>query len=214
VGLGQQAATGLLAARAFEAIRDQIISLRLAPGVPLDEGELARTLGIGRGPVREAIKRLAHERLAVVYPRRGTFVAEITISDERWLTEVRGPLEGLAAALAAVRATSAERDELDRLQKKLEVIHGSDGLLELDAKVHRTLHRAAHNPVLQDTLDQYFNLALRIWYFVRDRLPSIDAHVLNQRIVIDAVMRGDPETAREAAEKHLSACTLELRSIL
>jgi DNA-binding GntR family transcriptional regulator len=203
-----------LATHAFEAIRDQIIDLHFPPGSPLDEEELARMLKIGRGPVREAIRRLSHERLAVVYPRRGTFVAEITISDERWLTEVRGPLESLAAALAAVRASHSERSELGRQQEELEAVQGTDMALELDAKVHRTLHAASHNPLLQNTLDQYFNLALRIWYFARERLPSIDAHVLNQRSVISAIIRSDPDAASEAAEKHLSACTVELRSIL
>src|SRR5918999_992313 len=101
--------------QAYTRLRDDLIALRIEPGEPLDEKRLSARLGVGLTPVRDAIKRLTLERLVTTYPRRGTFASEISVSDELWLTEVREDLEGLAAALAAARATPSEREELAEL---------------------------------------------------------------------------------------------------
>src|SRR5262245_7295748 len=109
-GMGGQGTNGQLrlADQAYLRLRDEIVTVRLRPGDPLDEKALSQRLELGLTPVRDALKRLTLERLAVIYPRRGTFVTDINISDERWLTEVRIEMEGLAAALAAERATDEE----------------------------------------------------------------------------------------------------------
>ena len=79
----------LLADRAYVAIRDRVLTLQLPPGSPIDEDELIRELGIGRTPIREAIKRLALEDLVTVYPRRGTFVSDINITDLAQISDLR-----------------------------------------------------------------------------------------------------------------------------
>ena len=71
----------LLADRAYDELRDRIVTLRIAPGEPIDEDGVGEELGMGRTPVREAIKRLALENLVTVFPRRGTFASEINITD-------------------------------------------------------------------------------------------------------------------------------------
>jgi len=93
---------------AYRELRDAIVAVRLQPGAPLDEKGLSASLGIGLTPIRDALKRLTLEKLAVTYPRRGTFVTEINIADEAKLTEVRVDLEGLAASLAAERSTTRD----------------------------------------------------------------------------------------------------------
>ena len=67
----------LLADRAYVELRDRLVTLRIAPGEPIDEDLLGHQLEMGRTPVREAIKRLALENLVTVFPRRGTFASEI-----------------------------------------------------------------------------------------------------------------------------------------
>jgi DNA-binding GntR family transcriptional regulator len=94
-----------LADQAYFAIRSLIVSLELAPGDPIREPELTAKLGIGRTPVREALRRLALERLVEVYPRRGMFVTTVDVRDLARLCEVRAVLEPEAARLAAERAT-------------------------------------------------------------------------------------------------------------
>src|SRR5437870_13123370 len=99
-----------------------IVSLELRPGAVIDERRLMERLGIGRTPVREALRRLAQERLVEVYPRRGMFVTGVDVRELARLSEVRAVLEPEAARLAAERATEADREELAGL------------LLELDAE--------------------------------------------------------------------------------
>lgn len=68
------------AERAYLAIHDMLVSLEIRPGAPINEDRLTRQLGIGRTPVREALKRLETERLVVIYPRRGSFATDIHIA--------------------------------------------------------------------------------------------------------------------------------------
>ena len=92
-----QAGREPLADRAYAELRDRIVTLRIAPGAPINEEALGRELGLGRTPLREAIKRLALENLVVVFPRRGTFASEINITDLTAISDVRVQLEGHAA---------------------------------------------------------------------------------------------------------------------
>src|ERR1700712_312351 len=94
-----------LADKAYQAIRELIVSLELAPGALIEEPELMERLGIGGTPVRGAPRRLAHERLVEVYPRRGMFVTGVDVRELARLSEVRAVLEPEAARLAAQRAT-------------------------------------------------------------------------------------------------------------
>src|SRR5919107_4424332 len=86
-----------LADRAYFGLRDRIVDLRLPPGSTLREDALMREMGIGRTPLREAVKRLALEHLVAVQPRRGTFVTAVDATDIVHITEVRAELEGYAA---------------------------------------------------------------------------------------------------------------------
>ncbi|HYS12739.1 MAG TPA: GntR family transcriptional regulator, partial [Burkholderiaceae bacterium] len=94
---------------AYAEIEEMIVTLRLAPGRPISEGELGALLGIGRTPIREALQRLARERLVTILPRRGIIVSEINVASQLRLLEVRRVLERLIASSAARRATDEER---------------------------------------------------------------------------------------------------------
>src|SRR5690242_15191568 len=141
-GRGRQ--RGLLADRAYRALRDRLVTLRIAPGAPIDEDHLGEELQMGRTPVREAIKRLALENLVTVFPRRGTFASEINITDLAHISDVRSVLEAHAAERAAERITDAQREELQQLLTELANSQGSDdsdALMGLDARVHRFIYR-------------------------------------------------------------------------
>src|SRR3954447_8545620 len=102
-----------LAERAYLAIRDQLIMLDIPPGEPIDDDQLAKSLGVGRTPVREALKRLEGDRLVVSYPRRGTFATGMDITDLAHISEIRVQLEPLAARRAAERAPREVRAALE-----------------------------------------------------------------------------------------------------
>src|SRR4051812_48051560 len=114
-----------MADRAYAALRDRIVSLRIPPGAPINEDALGRDLDMGRTPVREAIKRLALENLVTVFPRRGTFASEINITDLAHISDVRQQLEGHAAFRAAERLTAAGRAELEELLDRMDGANGA-----------------------------------------------------------------------------------------
>jgi DNA-binding GntR family transcriptional regulator len=202
----------LLADRAYVQLRDQIVTLALAPGAPINEELLGRELQMGRTPLREAIKRLALENLISVYPRRGTFVTEINITDLAHISDVRVQLEGHAAYRAAQRLTADQRAELEKLLERVSTPSGA--LMELDADVHRFVYRCAGNPYLRDTLERYLNLSLRIWYLVLARLPHLFERVLEHRDLLLAIRDGDAEGARGIAAEHVATFEVEIRSVL
>jgi DNA-binding GntR family transcriptional regulator len=205
----------LLADRAYIALRDRIITLRIAPGAPIDEDRLGEELEMGRTPVREAVKRLALEKLVTVFPRRGTFASEINITDLTHISEVRTVLEGHAAYRAAERITDAQRAELIDLLGDLAHSHGSDdALMALDARVHRFIYRCAGNPYLEETLGRYLNLSLRIWHLVIDRLPHMLARVHEHDDVLQAIAAGDGARAGEIVVEHIATFEQEIRTVL
>ena len=207
----------LLADRAYADLRDRIVTLAIAPGAPIDEDLLGEELGIGRTPVREAIKRLALENLVAVFPRRGTFASEINITDLADISDVRTQLEGHAAFRAAQRLTEAQRAELAELAEELASSQGSDdvqALMALDTRVHRFIHHCAGNPYLEETLGRYFNLSLRIWYLVLDRLPHLFARVHEHDELLRAIAAGDAPRARQVLAAHIETFEREIRSVL
>jgi DNA-binding GntR family transcriptional regulator len=207
----------LLADRAYVELRDQIVSLAIAPGAPINEESLGRELEMGRTPVREAIKRLALENLVCVYPRRGTFATEINITDLAHISDVRVQLEGHAAYRAAQRLTTGQRDELDGLLGELaqpDSGNGAEILMRLDARIHRFVYRCAGNSYLQDTLERYLNLSLRIWYLVLGRLPHLFERVHEHGDLLHAIRDGHAERARAIAAEHVATFEREIRGVL
>ena len=207
----------LLADRAYVELRDRIVTLRIPPGAPLDEDALGQELQMGRTPVREAVKRLALENLVTVFPRRGTFASDINITDLAHVADVRTQLEGHAAYRAAERITEAQRAELAELLERLRASKGSDdleALMALDAQVHRFIYRCAGNPFMEETLGRYFNLSLRIWHLVIDRLPHLFARVHEHEDVLRAIATGDAERARGILAEHITTFEQEIRTVL
>jgi DNA-binding GntR family transcriptional regulator len=206
-----------MADRAYAELRDRIVTLQIPPGAPINEDVFGVDLDMGRTPVREAIKRLALENLVTVFPRRGTFASEINITDLAHISDVRTVLEGHAAYRAAERLTDAQRDELQLLLGELSQSKGSDddaALMALDARVHRFIYRCAANPYLEETLGRYYNLSLRIWHLVIDRLPHLFARVHEHDDMLNAIAAGDANRAREILADHIATFEREIRSVL
>ena len=93
--------------RAYELIRVKIITTQMPPGAVIHEGDLMAELGLGRTPIREALKLLEAQRLVSVSPRRGMFVAPINLADLGEIEEMRSVLDPLSVRLAAARIMPA-----------------------------------------------------------------------------------------------------------
>ena len=205
-----------LSDQAYFRLRDLIVSLELEPGSLVREPEVMERLGLGRTPVREALRRLAQERLVDVYPHQGIFVSRVDVGDLAALSEVRGSLEAFAGRLAAARATDAERDEAAALLAELEHAageHDERTLIELDQRIHRHVYLCAHNPFLEATLNEYYVLTLRIWFVALDRV-SLDDAVQEHRSLLEAIRDGDANRAEQTMRDHVARFERAIRDAL
>jgi DNA-binding GntR family transcriptional regulator len=210
---------GSLADRAYLALRDQLIMLRIQPGEPIDDDRLAKSLGMGRTPVREALKRLEVDRLVVSFPRRGTFATGMDIADLAHISEIRVQLEPLAARRAAERAPRTTRAELDELASRTAELDVSrtdrTDVMRWDLTVHRAIYRAASNPHLEDVLIRYDNLATRIHCMFLDRLSTTDLHVVAEHVaLLRAIAAGEPDRADELARDHILGFERAIRAVI
>ena len=204
---------GLIADRAYVAMRDLIVTLGLPPGAALREEELMRSLSLGRTPLREAVKRLALEGLVEVRPRSGTYVTAVDATDIVHIAEVRAELEPQAARLAARRMTDELRAVAAGLDAELRAIEGTTGIeafMRLDERVHRFVWEAAANPYLLDALARLWALSLRIWHLVLDRVAALPAAVHEQRALLAALVAGDQRRAGARMREHVQSFEAEI----
>ena len=211
---GGEAAT--LADQAYYALRHLIVTLELPPGSAIKEPELTARLGIGRTPVREALRRLALERLVEVFPRRGMEVTTVDVRDLARLCEVRAVLEPEAARLAAERATRADLEEVQALRDELLRPRRNDdrALIDLDERIHRAIYRATHNQLLEETLDWYYTHALRIWMLALDRTSELHDAVSEHAVLLEAIAQGKGERAAELMHAHVLSFEEAMRDVL
>jgi DNA-binding GntR family transcriptional regulator len=213
----EAAEAGSLSDRAYYSIRELIVTLELPPGSIVSERELQDRLGVGRTPVREALRTLARERLVDVYPRRGMFVSGVDVRDLAGLSEVRLTLESHAARLAAERATAGDRAEIGRLLEEMEATRGAldeRKLIDLDQRIHRHIYECTHNPFLEATLNEYYVLTLRIWFLALDRVVRLDDAVNEHRELLEAIRDGDGGRAEQAMRLHVQGFEDAIRRVL
>ena len=206
-----------LSDRAYYRIRELIVSLTLPPGSILNERELMEELGLGRTPVREALRTLAREQLVEVYPRRGIFVSGVDVGDLAGLSEVRVALESAGARLAAERATPEDRERCSELLDELERVANEDderALIQLDQRIHRHVYDCTHNPFLARTLEEYYVLTLRIWFIALDRVARLEDAVREHRELLRAIRDGDQNTAEEVMRRHVAGFERAIRDVL
>ena len=203
----------LIADHAYQELRHRIVTLQLRPGTALREDELMAELGIGRTPLREAVKRLSHESLVAIQPRRGTFVADVDAADIVHITEVRAELEGFAAALAARRMQPAGRERARAMLRDLvamERLEDQDALMQVDERIHHFVWEESGNPYLVTTLERYFALSLRVWYVVLDRVPGLGHAVHDQSHLLEALLERDAARAQRLMREHVQAFQREI----
>jgi len=194
-----------------------IVTLELAPGAPVSERALMERLGLGRTPVREALRTLAQEKLVEVYPRRGIVVSPVDVGDLGSLSEARLSLESYAARCAAERATPEDlalaQALLDELPDVAEA-HDERALIELDQRIHRHVYRCAHNPFVESTLEEYYVLTLRIWFLALDRVARLDDAVTEHRELLEAIVGGDADRAEDVMRRHIDGFERAIRAVL
>ena len=209
-----------MAERAYYELRDRIVSLRIAPGALVREEEVMDDLGMSRTPIREALLRLAQEKLVVVIPRRGTFVTEVHVGDVGRVYEFRRELESVAAGWAAERRSDADVPEIEKMIEELREVAQTPpsevdarSQISSDQRAHHLVYRLSANPLIEDVLDSYYFLAARIWFLASGRV-TMQEPFGGLIELLEAIRDRDPEAARHYARAHSEAAEAAIRSAL
>lgn len=192
----------------FETLRTAILDGNLKPGERVMEVQLAEKLGVSRTPVREAIRKLELEGLLEMIPRKGAYVADVSIKDVLNVLEVRASLEGLAASLAAERITEEEIEHLKQSAKEFEEMNRAndrDGMVAKDTEFHSILLNASGNNKLLSIVEDLSDYVqrFRVIYFTEysDSKDIIEEH----RKLLNAISERDGEKASQAAKDHIES---------
>ncbi len=156
-----------LTEKAYKELEEMIVTLVLPPGQVLSESGIAKHLGIGRTPVREALQQLAREGLVAILPRRGVIVSEINVRNQLELLRVRREVERLMARLAAERATSQEKLEFLSIAEAMRhSAQTSDDIafMRLDQRLNALLAAACRNDYARRAMGLMQGLSRRFWY--------------------------------------------------
>ncbi len=198
-----------LADKSYRLIEELIVNLDLAPGMALTEGDLCDRTGIGRTPVREAIKRLSTEGLIVIRPRKGLFVSEIEASEYVLVLETRKPLEQLLVASAVKRATAEEREALHQCAEEiLTQARAADvkGYLRADKVFDEVLCAVSRNQFTARAVAPLQTMSRRAWSVFRGAEKLEDSAVRHHDLA-EALANNDAEKAEAAAVEMMDHLT-------
>ena len=192
----------------FGYLREAILEGKLEPGKRLMEMQLAENLGVSRTPVREAIRKLELEGLVVMVPRKGAYVADVSIKDMVEVLEIRAALEGLAASLAAERMTPKDVKILKVLAdefKKFHLEQNFKGMIEKDIEFHEKIFESTGNEKLyqmsQGLREQIYRFRVR---YISEYNQS-DNLVIEHDKILKAISKKDSQLAYNYGWEHIES---------
>ena len=200
-----------LSEHVFRRIQAAIIQGDIAPGSKISEPELARTYGISRGPLREAIHRLEGQRLVVRVPHVGARVVSLSTQELIELYQIRESLEGMACRLAAEHMSA---EQIQALRQVLDT-HEQDAAFQAglgyyqqegDYDFHyRIIHGSGNHTLVQMLCGELYQLVrmYRIQFSTTPNRPH-QAFAEHHRI-LDAIEAGDGELAELLMRRHIGA---------
>ena len=190
----------------FENLRSAILEGKLKSGQRLMEVQLAEQLGVSRTPVREAIRKLELEGLVVMLPRKGAYVANISVKDLMDVLEIRACLEGLGASLAAERRDDEDIKKLESIEKEFEDAVRTQNieiLLKKDVEFHECIFEAANNKKLEKMINSIWEQVQRFrTTYVSDynaSLSLLDEH----QAILKAIKEANVADAKKFAIEHI-----------
>lgn len=189
-----------------ETLRDAVRRGILQPGERLMEIQLAEDLGVSRTPVREAIRKLEMEGYVIMMPRRGTYVADLSIRDINEVFEIRTSLESLASGLASERITEDELEKLQRLLVEIGACIKSgdmESIVRADTEFHDLLYQASRNTRLVGIISNLREQLTRFRTTSMSFPGRLKATLEEHRKIVEAIAQGDEKAARKAAEHHM-----------
>ncbi|MEQ8308295.1 MAG: GntR family transcriptional regulator [Hoeflea sp.] len=201
----------------YEALRNEILDLTLAPGSPIDEVKLAERFGISRTPIREAMLKLAGDGLVVTLPNRFTIVAPIDFPNLPQFFDALSLMYRVTTRLAAANRTDAELEAIRELQDGYTgAVEARDvpAMIEINRNFHAEIALAGKNRYYADLfirlLDEGRRL-LRLYYSsYNDKLPKI--YLQEHEVMITAIAEQDIEGADRIARAHAEQIVLQIQA--
>ncbi len=194
--------------KAYKNLRDLIITGKIKPGSRLVEEELAKQMNISRGPIREALNMLGQQGFAVIVPRKGAFVSEVTSELVRDIWELRAVLEPFAAksSVDLIPESSIERVE-KMLQKSRSRPNDFNTYIKSDLGLHEMLYAHKENRYFKDFMLTTAGHSLRVRYVAENnekrKADTILRVYREHQIILDAVKRRDPLDVYSAVSEHI-----------
>lgn len=196
--------------RAYGHLEEMIVTLQLPPGSAVSETALSQRLGIGRTPIREALQRLARERLVTILPRRGIIVSEINVKSQLRLLEARREVERLVAKSAARRATPEERAHFLDLARRFESSAKTNdevAFMRVDREFNELSVAAARNEFAAGAMGLMHSLSRRFWFIHYKQAADMPLTAKLHADVARAVAAGREAAAGKAMDRLLDAVT-------
>lgn len=189
---------------AYAILEEMIVTLKLPPGAAVSEARLSEVLGIGRTPIREALQRLARERLVTILPRRGIIVSQINVKSQLRLLEVRREVERLVARSAARRALPAERARFAKVARIFEQsarTNDETTFIRVDREFNELCLAAARNEFAAGAMTLMHSLSRRFWFIHYQEAADMPATAKLHANIARAIARGDAEAAARALDR-------------
>ena len=190
-------------------LKHKILTGEIVSQTRLMEIDLSEKMNVSRTPIREAIKRLADDGLVKVEPRRGAYVANISIKDMLDVFEVREDMEGFVAKLAAKRITGEEKEQLKEIaaeyEEAIEKANDKERIIELDEKFHNFIVKCSGNETLRELVNYVQELSLRFRYLYYDDFSLYESTAEQHNRIMEAINSGRENDARVEADAHVKA---------
>jgi DNA-binding GntR family transcriptional regulator len=211
---------GTLADIASHRLVHSIVTGELVQGQKLNEAELAERFGMGRGPLREALRHMEGMRLVKRVPNAGT---RVVILDQKTMSDlyaVREALEGMACRIAATQMTDEEISHLSTLldnhEKQIEEQGGKlYAQSEGDLDFHYQIVRGSRNEMLMDLLGSEQYQLLRMCRYRTSRNAQRTRPALQQhRQIVEAIAQRDGELAEMLMRRHIQGAWRSIREMI
>ena len=193
-----------LTERAYRALEEEIVTLRLKPSQVLSEQMLSATFKIGRTPIREALQRLAREGLVAILPRKGILVSDINPRNQLLVLEVRRELERLLSRAGAERATKEQREQLQDIARgmvRASKANDDIAFMRLDRELNRLMIDAGHNDYAARSMKLLQGLSRRFWYMHYREAADLPLCARLHANQARAIAHGNAEAAARASDK-------------
>lgn len=202
---GRELPSGYRVEEAYRHLKTRIMSADLPPGASLNELEIAAALGTSRTPVREAIRKLEQEGLAMRYPNRGAIVTKLSMTDVLEIWQLREILEPAACRLAADRV---DREALARIERAILDLQGREmgpeeyeAFLRADMDLHGLIVDSTGNAALRQVLGMLNERVVQVRVVTS---PARFRHAAAEHLAIIAALKArDAQEAMEAMRRHL-----------